>query len=442
MNDARELSSRLLDLLRREQSAMADFLVALADFDRRRLWAELGHTSLFYFLHRELRLSTGAAFYRKAAAELLQRFPEVVEPLRDGRLCLTSVAELAKVLTPENRDEVLPRFFHASKQEAKAVAAEISPRQGAPHRLVVTTVAPVLHARQVAAGSAARVTGLPPVIGADPTAVAAPTLVLGQALRPDEMDSAQRSPAGPMPTGLMATLASAALPRPAGPMPAIAPPAAPRSTVEPLTANLRRLHITVSKRFIQKLESARDALSHSHPGADPEAILEAGLDLLIERYAKRRGCSKPKASTRPKAERPSSCVMGGKEARCEGDVSEKTAPPAPPAPHDGDGSAKNDQPRLQARNPRFIPAHVKREVWLRDGGRCQFRLENGELCGSTHRLQFDHVRPVALGGASTVSNIRIACAHHNLLAARRVFGDALMDRYAPARPSGALLEAR
>jgi hypothetical protein len=64
---------------------MADFLVALADFDRRRLWLELGHTSLFAFLHRELGLSAGAAYYRKTAAELIQRLPEVIEPLRDGR---------------------------------------------------------------------------------------------------------------------------------------------------------------------------------------------------------------------------------------------------------------------------------------------------------------------------------------------------------------------
>jgi len=45
----------------------------------------LGHASLFYFLHRELGLSSGAAFYRKMAAELIQRFPEIVDPLREGR---------------------------------------------------------------------------------------------------------------------------------------------------------------------------------------------------------------------------------------------------------------------------------------------------------------------------------------------------------------------
>ncbi|HSM92028.1 MAG TPA: HNH endonuclease, partial [Anaeromyxobacteraceae bacterium] len=138
MSTARALASRLLDLLRREQSAMADFLVALADFDRRRAWEDLGHTSLFVFLHREAGLSKGASHFRKVAAELIQRFPEVVEPLRDGRLCITSVVELAKVITPENRAEVLPRFFHASKSEAKAISAEIRPLEAAPHRMVVT----------------------------------------------------------------------------------------------------------------------------------------------------------------------------------------------------------------------------------------------------------------------------------------------------------------
>jgi len=135
-----------------------------------------------------------------------------------------------------------------------------------------------------------------------------------------------------------------------------------------------------------------------------EALLEAGLDLVIERAAKRRGIvAKPRQPSRR---------------------SEAGAPPHPAlSPGGGEGISS-----------RVIPAAVKREVWVRDGGRCQFRLESGELCGSTHRLQFDHVRPVALGGESTVANLRLACSAHNLLAARRVFGDALMDRYAPARP--------
>jgi hypothetical protein len=147
MTNARELSSRLLYLLRREHAAMADFLIALADFDRHRSWAELGYTSLFHFLHRELGMSKGAAHYRKTAAELIQRVPEVVEPLRDGRVCITSIIELAKVVTPENRQEVLPLFFNCSRQEAKAVSAELCPAEGAPHRTVVTAMTFAMPAR-------------------------------------------------------------------------------------------------------------------------------------------------------------------------------------------------------------------------------------------------------------------------------------------------------
>jgi hypothetical protein len=140
MDTARDLADRLASLLRREQGALADFLLALADFDARRLWEPLGYTSLFHFLHRHLGMSKGAAHYRKTAAELIQRVPEVVEPLRAGTLCITSIIELAKVLTPENREEVLPRFLYCSRREAQAVSAELAPMEAAPHRTVVTAI--------------------------------------------------------------------------------------------------------------------------------------------------------------------------------------------------------------------------------------------------------------------------------------------------------------
>ena len=102
MNSARDLSPASPSSSRASAPRSASSWLPWPTSTRRR-WLELGHSSLFYFLHRELGLSKGAAFYRKTAAELIQRFPEIVEPLRDGRLCLTSVVELAKVLTPENR---------------------------------------------------------------------------------------------------------------------------------------------------------------------------------------------------------------------------------------------------------------------------------------------------------------------------------------------------
>src|SRR4051794_4315629 len=105
--NAKSASENLAKLLDCERNAMVEFLIALAEFDRDRHWVELGFPSLFTFLHEQLGMSTSSAYYRKTIADLIQKFPEIVEPLRDGRLCITVAAELARVLTRENVAEQL-----------------------------------------------------------------------------------------------------------------------------------------------------------------------------------------------------------------------------------------------------------------------------------------------------------------------------------------------
>jgi hypothetical protein len=182
-----------------------------------------------------------------------------------------------------------------------------------------------------------------------------------------------------------------------------------------MAADLFRFHVTVSKRFLDKLEAARAARSHSHPGASAEAILEAGLDLVLAEHAKRKGLV-----ARPRTPRPA-----------------PASPPSPPASADGEGG--NGAPAMALALPpardgrdgasRHVPAHVKRTVWARAGGRCEWPVASGGVCGSTLRLEFDHIQPRARGGPSTVENLRLACAVHNQFAARLVFGDAWMDRF-------------
>jgi 5-methylcytosine-specific restriction endonuclease McrA len=236
MNDtqvtaARESSRHLADLLRREHGALVDFLVALSEFDRTETHRRLGFANVFDYLHRELRLSRGAAHYRKVAARLVAKFPEVVEPLRDGRLCLTSVVQLALVMNEQNRAEVLPRFFHCSKQEAKAAAVEIKPAAVVPRRTVVTEI---------------------PV----------PVNSVTSPVHPDELRSSRPVPA--------------------------------RTVVEPLTSSLGRIHLTVSRAFVGKLKKARAGQSHVQPGATDEQVLEAALDLLLAQQEQRRARVPPR----------------------------------------------------------------------------------------------------------------------------------------------------
>ena len=363
---------------------MADFLVALASFDARRGWEPLGHANFFAFLHVELKLSKGAAYVRLSAARLIQSHPDALAPLRDGRLCLSSVGELGRVATPENFSEVLPRFFGCSSREAREVAAAIAPREAPPLRVQVTRVAQATWPA-------------PPQERPVPTA--SPAVELRLAPSPAEVAAAVTLAAPVESESVRAH-------EPTGPAPSRTAPL--RDDVQPLTADLRRLHITVSRQLLKKLEAAQSGLGHAIPGATLEQVIDVAVDLLLEKQARARALV-----TNPRAAQPTS-------------TSTATEPPTEPPPHR----------RTGPREP--ISAAVRRAVWQRDGGRCCWPLDGGGVCGSTRRLELDHVVPWAEWGGETAANLRLTCASHNRLAARQAFGERVMARYlgGGARSSG------
>ena len=248
-------------LARSEHCALVNLLLARAEFDRLAVYRQLGFPSLFDFLNREVGLSRGSAYYRQVAARLVGKFPEVAEPLRDGRLCISSIVQLAKVMTEENRTEVLPRFFHCSKQEAKAVAVEIKPAAVVPRRAVVTEIT-------------------------------VPVNSVTSPVHPDELRLFR--------------------------------PAAARTVVEPLTSSLGRIHLTVSRAFVGKLKKARAGQSHVQPGATDEQVLEAALDLLLAQQEKRRARVPPRVKREVRRRDAGQCQwkldsggICGSEARAE-----------------------------------------------------------------------------------------------------------------------------
>ena len=63
-----------------------------------------------------------------------------------------------------------------------------------------------------------------------------------------------------------------------------------------------------------------------------------------------------------------------------------------------------EQNGLAVRTP--VPVDIRRVVFERDGGRCVD-------CESSFDLQYDHVIPVSLGGATTIENLQLLCAGCN-----------------------------
>ncbi len=301
---------------------------------------------------------------------------------------MSTLGEIRKVITPDNAAEILPRFFHCSAREAKEISAAIAPDAAPARKDFITNIRAVRRTFSTRAE--------PAPIGVVQTSEPA----------------ANTSPPARAETDvplLQHSGASAAL--------RILAPLPPPEEVRPLTAELRRLHVTVTKQWVEKLEAAKAALSHSIPSGSSEMVLEAALDALLEREAKRKGLAVNREL--------------GRVARPEqpGRVQEAPAPAA---------SAQRTESAPVRGSPsqhrKAIPAHVRREVLQRDQRRCQAKLHDGRICGSTVRLELDHIQPIALGGPSTVENLRLLCARHNQLAARAVFGEAWMDSFRTRSP--------
>ena len=138
--------------------------------------------------------------------------------------------------------------------------------------------------------------------------------------------------------------------------------------MDPLNADEVKLSFTMSRRVLAKMQHAMDLLGTAVAPGDIAALFERLLDMGMPALEKQKFA----ATEHPRA------------------------------------------PRAQpSASPRSIPAHVKREVWRRDGGRCTFLSATRRRCECRRGLHYDHVQPVALGGQATLVNIRLLCSTHN-----------------------------
>jgi hypothetical protein len=173
------------------------------------------------------------------------------------------------------------------------------------------------------------------------------------------------------------------------PSPVTAPPRTAPAVVTPLAPQRYKVQFTASSEMVEKLRLAQDLLRHQIPGGDPAAIFDRALTALLESLARQ----KVAATERPRGRR-------------------GTAP-----------------------RSRHIPAAVRREVWLRDGGRCAYVSRKGRRCMEGGFLEFHHVVPHAVGGESTAENIPLRCRAHNGYEAKLYSGSRYHGRVSEERPS-------
>jgi 5-methylcytosine-specific restriction endonuclease McrA len=122
--------------LRRELDALVGFdcrttaklLTRIAEFERRRLYAEDGYSSMFTFCVQKLHFSEDMAFKRIRVARAVRRFPALLDAIADGRLHLTGAVFLAPHLRSDNYKELIEAAAHKTKAEVELLIAQRFPR--------------------------------------------------------------------------------------------------------------------------------------------------------------------------------------------------------------------------------------------------------------------------------------------------------------------------
>ncbi|HEY6725205.1 MAG TPA: hypothetical protein VI197_14320, partial [Polyangiaceae bacterium] len=120
------------ELVRQDQHHVASLLRHIDAIDRRKLWARMGHCSLFDFLVRRYHLSESTAGKRIGAARTARRFPILFTMVARGEIHLSGIHRLKAHLKPENHEQVLALAKHKTIREIDELLARLAPQPDVP----------------------------------------------------------------------------------------------------------------------------------------------------------------------------------------------------------------------------------------------------------------------------------------------------------------------
>ena len=98
---------RITELAGHLNAANARWLALIAEFDRRRAWAEWGVQSCAHWLNWKCGLALGAAREKLRTAHALARLPKIAAAMAEGRLGFSKVRAMTRVAEPANEDHFL-----------------------------------------------------------------------------------------------------------------------------------------------------------------------------------------------------------------------------------------------------------------------------------------------------------------------------------------------
>ena len=231
-----ELLRRTRALVVNERRAGTELIEHLREIDRRKLFQNLGYSSLYEYCVGALKLSEGVTYRRIRGARAIEEYPPLLELMRSGKISLEAVA----LLHPHLKDpDIADLVVQACDLRTRALEAHLSRRIP-------------LDARR----DFVRFVGSAPVVAVPPAA-----------------------PATGLPFDAVVDVVSpmfgSAVPPPPPPS-AVVPPRAP-------LPRLVRIAFTADEEFYVLLERVRALMRHKYPDGRLEGVLRDALRALLER---------------------------------------------------------------------------------------------------------------------------------------------------------------
>ncbi|MDZ4678174.1 MAG: HNH endonuclease signature motif containing protein [Oligoflexia bacterium] len=177
----------------------------------------------------------------------------------------------------------------------------------------------------------------------------------------------------------------------------------PPEKVRQVSNETAQMTINVPLEFLDEIETLKNIYSKSHPGITTAELLA----LLVKKETQKLDPARePRKYKQTKVQ---DNVQGGGQTDFQAKV----------------------QRGVSGTYEKFgaPTAFQKRQVWQKYQSQCSFQTFDGKRCDSKYGLEIDHIQPKALGGDTSLENLRLLCKAHNQKAAIDIFGFTHMNRF-------------
>lgn len=370
-NSNTELHEKLKYLVRTERKILITILDHLSEVKRRRIYAELGYSSLFNYCVKELNYSESAALRRIQALKLTEELPEIKDKLNSGVLNLSTVS-------------MAQTFFQKEKSLCEIKNPDL----------------PLLDSLSVSNHKVAT--------------------------SPQFKDKSRK-------LEFLKSLENKTTKEAQKEMVKLSPEAALTfETQKPITENLTELKLTLNETQLKKLNQLKALRSDFRSTAE---LLEWLLDQSLKKMDLNQVKENSKEASNPAQSYTTATKIINKVGPVFSNVNlDKNAQKAIRDEHEAPFIVCNTNlskklSDFSFKNNSTKKISIKKQVYMKSKGQCSFVAKNGHKCLETHGLEIDHIFPKAKGGNDSVQNLRLLCKAHNQLEAIRHFGMNHMKNY-------------